>query len=85
MVLISIFPEEVRGLLRTVDHSRSKAYAKAITSCLAVAYHDNMDLKEEAITHEILQGKVVLGNAKVHVKYNNKNLPSLLTTGNQRP
>ena len=52
----------------------SKAYAKAITSCLAVAYHDNMDLKEEAITHEIpfLQGKVVLDNAKVHVKYNNK-------------
>ena len=49
-----------------------------------------MDLKEEAITHEIpfLQGKVVLDNAKqrylVHVKfdkYNNKDLPSLLTTG----
>ena len=44
----------------------SKAYAKAITSCLAVAYHENMDLKEEAITHEIpfLQGKVVLDNAR---------------------
>ena len=65
----------------------SKAYAKAITSCLAVAYHENMDLKEEAITHEIpfLQGKVVLDNAKVHVKYNNKNLPSLLTTGKVAP
>ena len=45
-----------------------------------------MDLKEEAITHEIpfLQGKVVLDNAKMHVKCNNKNLPSLLTAGNQR-
>ena len=28
--------------------------------------------------------QVVLDNAKVHVKYNNKDLPSLLTTGIQR-
>ena len=57
----------------------SKAYAKAITSCLAVAYHGNMDLKEEAITHEIpfLQGKVVLDNAKA-VSYTHLTLPTIL-------
>ena len=44
------------------SNSASKAYAHAITSCLAVAYHKNMDLKREAITHEIpfLQGKVII-------------------------
>ena len=74
-------------LWRGTSDPFSKAYAKAITSCLAIAYHENMDLKKDAITHEIpfLQGKVVLDKAKVHVKCNNKNLPSLLTTstGNQ--
>ena len=64
----------------------TKAYAHALTSCLAAAYHTNMELKREAIEHDIpfLQGTIVVHNAHVKVKYNNKNLPSILTTGKQK-
>ena len=67
-------------------NSASKVYAHAITSLIATAYHKNMKLKEEAPTHELpfLQGKVIIKNNTIHVKYNNKNLPSILTTGNQK-
>ena len=51
-----------------------------------MAYHKNMKLKREAIEHDIpfLQGTIIIDQAKIKVKYNNKNLPSLLTTGKQK-